>query len=90
MVYRIYISPTNWQNTLSTSNNDEDVYNDQGCDADLYWSSGYLTLQNFIGGYLAQQYDGVDSDYRVSASPPLRLQQALLLLPLWVWVSRDQ
>ena len=42
------------------------VYNDHGgTEADFYWSSGYLTLQNFVDNYLAQQYDG-NQDFDVS------------------------
>ena len=42
------------------------VYNDHGgTEADFFWSSGYLTLQNFVDTYLVQQYDGQE-DFDVS------------------------
>ena len=67
--YTILINPSNWGQSLSSSNyvDTGSIYNDEGCSADLFWSTGYLTLQNFVGGYLAQQYDNVSSSFEASA-----------------------
>ena len=48
-------------------NNEDFVLNDFPCLADTWWSSGYLTIQNFIATYLAKQYLNVPSDYEVTA-----------------------
>lgn len=57
--YTIYINPMNWGNGLPTNNIStiESIYNKQSTDADLFWSTGYMTLQNFIANYLTQEID---------------------------------
>jgi hypothetical protein len=66
--YTILNNPSTYRGLpFSTDNYTDDVYNKQQAAADLFWSSGYLTLQNFVATYLAQQYDGtVAPDYTVS------------------------
>lgn len=65
--YIISINPVNYGGALADFNYTSDVYNKQSTDADIFWSSGYMTLQNFIDTYLAQQYTNkVSSDYTVS------------------------
>jgi hypothetical protein len=44
---------------------DDNVYNDQQAGADLWWASGYMTVQNFVSNYLAQQYSYVPNDFQV-------------------------
>eukprot|EP01039_Chlorochromonas_danica_P002043 gene2043-2228_t len=52
--------------TLPDDTYTDNVYNKEQADADLYWSSGYLTLQNFIATYLTQRYDNlVSTNYTV-------------------------
>lgn len=63
--YQIAVNPVNYGYALSTSNFSDNVYNDLACEADIYWSSGYLTLQNFIATYLAKQYDFVNPGFEV-------------------------
>lgn len=63
--YQIAINPINYGGALSTDNSTDLVYNDQSCAADIFWSSGYMTLQNFIATYLAKQYNGVDPNFNV-------------------------
>lgn len=65
VAYQIAINPVNYGNPLSTDNTTTNVYNDMACEADIYWSSGYLTLQNFIATYLAKKYSFVDSTFEV-------------------------
>ncbi|RYG68763.1 hypothetical protein EON64_04450, partial [archaeon] len=66
--YSILISPNIYQLNLATDNttDTDDLYNLQQAQADLFWSSGYMTLQNFVATYLATQYTTVDPDYTVS------------------------
>jgi hypothetical protein len=63
--YQIAISPSNWDLSLTTGNYSDSVYNDQFCDADLFWSSGYMTLQNFVATYLAKNYSFVDPNLQI-------------------------
>jgi hypothetical protein len=63
--YGIFVNPNNWGDGYTTGNFTTDVYNKLSCDADLFWSSGYMTLQNFIGTYLASQYKDVSTDFEV-------------------------
>lgn len=62
--YTISINPTVWGN-MPTSNYSSPIYNDEVAPSDLFWSSGYLTLQNFVEEYLVQQYNG-QGDFSVS------------------------
>lgn len=55
--YTISVNPTIWGN-LPTSNYSSPIYNNEVAPSDLFWSSGYLTLQNFVEEYLVQQYNG--------------------------------
>lgn len=64
--YSISINPNTWQNPLPDYNFTTDIYNKQVGPADLFWSTGYFTLQNFIDTYLAQQYNIVPDDFTVS------------------------
>jgi hypothetical protein len=66
--YEIAINPVNWGSGLSTTNYSSSVYNDQSCEADIYWSSGYMTLQNFIATYLARNYSTVSPAFTVDTS----------------------
>lgn len=66
VTYDILISPAIWEDKLSVFNYTDFVYNKEGSGADKYWSMGYLTLQNFVGVYLAKNYDNVPADYTVS------------------------
>jgi hypothetical protein len=50
---------------LPTDTTDDNVYNDQQAGADLWWASGYMTVQNFVSNYLAQQYSYVPNDFQV-------------------------
>jgi hypothetical protein len=61
--YQIAINPINYGYGLSTTNFSTEVYNDQSSEADIYWSSGYMTLQNFVGTYLAKNYSFVNTNY---------------------------
>ena len=63
--YQIAIAPVNYGSPLPTFNYTDSVYNDQSSDADIFWSSGYLTLQNFIATYLAKNYSFVDPNFNV-------------------------
>ena len=45
---------------------DDFVYNDAQAVADYWWTSGYLTIQNFVSTYLAKQYPTVSPDFKVS------------------------
>lgn len=64
--YTILINPI--IQTLPTDNIDYSVLNDWPCLADTWWRSGYMTIQNFVGTYLAQQYDFVPSNYEVKSA----------------------
>eukprot|EP01038_Epipyxis_sp_PR26KG_P005687 gene5687-7851_t len=64
--YSILINPT--EAILYQDNYTDTVYNKVAAPADAYWSSGYLTLQNFISSYLARQYDSVSSDFEINTS----------------------
>jgi hypothetical protein len=63
--YSILVNPINWAQGYTTGNFTDGIYNKASTSADLFWSSGYMTLQNFVGTYLATQYDGVSADYTV-------------------------
>jgi len=63
IVYELRISPS--QMALPDSTYDSDVYRDGISGADAWINSGYLTIQNFIATYLAQQYPGVPADFSV-------------------------
>lgn len=65
--YSILISPNIFQSNLATDNTTDtgDLYNQMQAQADLFWSTGYMTLQNFVATYLATQYTTVDPDYTV-------------------------
>lgn len=41
------------------------AYNDYSCDADTFWQSGYMTLQNFVSTYLASLYPNVGRGFQV-------------------------
>lgn len=60
VAYTISINPSIWGN-LPTSNYTEPIKNKEVGPADLFWSSGYLTLQNFVDEFLVQQYNGAES-----------------------------
>lgn len=66
--YTILNNPSTYGDSpLSTDNSTTDVYNSEQAAADIFWSSGYFTLQNFVATYLAQQYnETVPADYTVS------------------------
>jgi hypothetical protein len=67
--YTILTNPSLNSVSLSIDNTTDTVYNDQQATADLFWSTGYMTLQNFVATYLAQQYDTiVPTNYSVSNS----------------------
>lgn len=65
--YVISINPLSHGGGYSSFNFTETVYNKQFSDADLFWNTGYLTLQNFCASYLSQKYDGVADNFQVSA-----------------------
>jgi ATP-binding cassette subfamily A (ABC1) protein 3 len=44
---------------------DDSVYNSEQSGADLWWASGYMTLQNFVSTYLARQYSNVSPTFQV-------------------------
>jgi ABC-type multidrug transport system ATPase subunit len=56
-------------NTMAASlprmSHDPTVYNDRQASADLWWASGYMTLQNFVSTYLAKQYDTTAMTFEV-------------------------
>ena len=62
--YVISVSPASKEAGLSAENYTV-VYNKQSSGSDLFWSLGYLTLQNFVNTYLAKQYSFVDSNFEV-------------------------
>eukprot|EP01034_Spumella_vulgaris_P037036 gene37036-45683_t len=41
------------------------IYNDQQCEGDAFWATGYMTLENFVSTYLAKQYDTTPVDFAV-------------------------
>jgi ABC-type multidrug transport system ATPase subunit len=51
---------------LPRSAYDSVVYNDRQVSADMWWASGYLTLQNFVSTYLAKQYTDTSPDFQVN------------------------
>lgn len=57
--YSIFINPAIWGEipTRNSTDYEYNILNEQMSDADLFWASGYLTLQNYIANYLTQQYD---------------------------------
>lgn len=59
VAYTISTNPTIWGN-LPVYNYTSPIYNEEVGPADLFWSSGYLTLQNFVDEYLVQQYNGAE------------------------------
>ena len=63
--YQIAIAPINYGGPLPAYNYTDSVYNDQSSEADIYWTSGYMTLQNFIATYLAKNYSFVDPNFSV-------------------------
>lgn len=64
--YAILISPSIYSTQISTDNYTDNVYNKAQAEADIFWSSGYFTLQNFIATYLAKEYNTtVPSDYTI-------------------------
>ena len=63
--YTILINPS--VSSIPSANYDF-VLNNWPCAADAWWSSGYLTLQNFVAVYLAKEYEDVPSNYDVSFS----------------------
>jgi hypothetical protein len=69
VTYSILDNPSTYSNQFgfSTVNYTDSVYNSEQAEADLFWSTGYFTLQNFIATYLAKEYNTmVPSDYTVS------------------------
>lgn len=60
--YTILINPSVQE--LPSTDSDY-VFNQVNCAADKWWSSGYMTLQNFIPTYLAKQYDFVSPNFKV-------------------------
>lgn len=68
----------NQYGTLPDDTYTDNVYNEMQASADLFWSSGYLTLQNFVATYLAQRYDNlVSTNYTVRLCSPL-----IVLVPI--------
>lgn len=65
VTYDILISPAIWEDKLPAYNYTDFVFNKEGSSSDLYWSMGYLTIQNFVAVYLAKNYDNVPADYTV-------------------------
>ena len=63
--YVISVNPASKGFGLSAENYTDIVYNKQSTGSDLFWSSGYLTLQNFVNTYLAKQYSFVDPNFEV-------------------------
>lgn len=66
--YTIYIN-SNYADLPTDSDlgdQGDNVFNDLQAPADLWWESGYMTLQNFVSTYLAKQYDSVPSTFTVS------------------------
>lgn len=66
--YVISVNPTNYGNGYPTFNQTDNVYNKLLSDADLFWNTGYLTLQNYIASYLSAQYDSVPDNYKIEAN----------------------
>ncbi len=64
--YSILVNPTNWGASYPTYNYTMNIYNKLSTDSDLFWNTGYLTLQNYIATYLSKQYSNVESDFKVS------------------------
>jgi hypothetical protein len=64
--YSITINPTIWGNGLPNYNFSDNVYNQEAAPPDIFWASGYFTLQNFVDTYLAQQYDVVSPNFNVT------------------------
>jgi hypothetical protein len=56
VAYKIRISPLVTQNGFPEDYIDTDVYNDIFSYSDLYWNTGYLTLQNFIRTEITRNY----------------------------------
>jgi hypothetical protein len=66
VAYGIFISPTVWDpNKLPVQNFSTTIYNEEASPGDLFWASGYMTLQNFVDVYLARTYDSVSADFTV-------------------------
>ena len=67
--YAFRINPSNWESSLPTSSYQDPswdvIFNDESCKADLFWSTGFLTVQNFVAAHLARQYTAVDDDFSV-------------------------
>lgn len=66
VAYRMLVNPSSWGSPYPYWNMSSTVYNKLSSDSDLFWKSGYLTLQNYIATYLAKLYPEVESDFKVS------------------------
>lgn len=62
--YTILINP-NIAEALPSSTFTDGVYNSQQAQADFWWSTGLMTIENFVSTYLATQYDDVPSNFKV-------------------------
>lgn len=87
--YTILVNPYMWP--LPTTDSDYFVFNQVNCAADKWWTSGYMTLQNFVSTYLAKQYDFVPPDFEVGKNAWLVQHWCLvwfspmILLPCCRW-----
>eukprot|EP01033_Poteriospumella_lacustris_P014622 gene14623-10454_t len=65
VTFVISVNPTIW-GKLPNYDFADPVYNQQVSPGDLFWNSGYLTLQKFVDTYLAQEYNGA-SNFTIDA-----------------------
>lgn len=96
VAYTIAINPSIW-GALPTYNFSSQIYNEEVTTADLFWSSGYLTLQNFVDEYLVQQYNGstefsIDAYVQRFPSSPLYDDKTTVNITtirqvIWKWIG---
>jgi hypothetical protein len=66
--YTIMVNPTNWGSPYPMWNFSSLVYNKISSETDLFWNTGYLTLQNYIATYLAQTADDLDANTNLASN----------------------
>eukprot|EP01034_Spumella_vulgaris_P023934 gene23934-30218_t len=63
VAYSILVNPV--YASLPKYNYTSFVFNSVSCDADAFWATGYMTLENFVSTYLAKLYATTPADFAV-------------------------
>eukprot|EP01034_Spumella_vulgaris_P035334 gene35334-43567_t len=97
VTYNILVNPN--VAPLSNDNTTDQVFNKVGTESDSYWATGYMTLQNFVSTFLAQQYPTVAADFNVDtfvqrypkspvyADENSDVNMAAVRWSIWKWIA---